>query len=84
MWPARSGPNGYYDPGAAFVPRGLLRFAPHNFGREYHWHGAELIIGNYYVLAGIVFVAATAVYLAVKGNKPLSAPPVKPGSTACG
>jgi alpha-1,2-mannosyltransferase len=26
VWPARSGPNGYYDPRAALVPRGLLRF----------------------------------------------------------
>jgi alpha-1,2-mannosyltransferase len=84
MWPAHSGPNGYYDRGAAFMPRGFLRFAPHNFGREYHWHGMELIVGNYYVLAGIVFVAAAAVYLAVDSNKPSPAAPVKPGSTACG
>jgi hypothetical protein len=84
MWPARSGPNGYYDPGAAFVPRGLLRFAPHNFGREYHWHGLELITGNYYVLAGIIFVVTAAVYLAVKSNKALPAAPVKAGSATCG
>jgi alpha-1,2-mannosyltransferase len=78
MWPARSGPNGYYDPGAAFVPRGLLRFAPHNFGREYHWHGLELIVGNYYVLAGIVFVVAAAAYVAVKSAQPRSAGPARP------
>jgi hypothetical protein len=37
-----------YDPGAALVPRGLLRFAPHNLGLEYHWRGPELLLGNYY------------------------------------
>ncbi len=84
MWPARSGPNGYYDPGAAFVPRGLLRFAPHNFGLEYHWYGLEFVLGNYYVLAGIVFVAATAAYLAVMSNQTRSDLPVKPSSTSCG
>ncbi len=65
MWPARSGPNGYYDPRLAFFPRGLLRYAPHNYGLEYRWRGMELVLGNYYVLAAIVFVAATACWLAV-------------------
>ncbi len=65
MWPARSGPNGYYDPSAALVPRGLLRFAPHNFGLEYRWRGLELLLGNYYVLTGAIFLIATAGYLAL-------------------
>ena len=65
MWPARSGPNGSYDPKAALVPRGLLRFALHNFGREYRWRGLELLLGNYYVLMAAIFVIVTAGYLAL-------------------
>jgi len=42
MWPARRGPDGYYDRDAAFMLRGWLRFALHDFDREYHWQGWNL------------------------------------------
>jgi hypothetical protein len=73
MWPARSGPNGFYDPRAGFAPKGLLRYAPHNFGLEYRWRGLELAGGNYYVLAAIAFVAATASWLAATRHRPPTA-----------
>jgi hypothetical protein len=44
-------------------PRGWLLLAPNggNYGRlEYTWRGPELIVGNYYVLTLLVFIAATA------------------------
>ncbi len=84
MWPGRSGPNGYYDPRAAFVPRGFLRFAPHNFGLEYQWNGMELVVGNYYVLIGLISVAATAVYLAVIRSQARPDRTDKASSTICG
>ena len=63
-WPLPTGNQGGYDPKARLMPRGLLPLAPNgdNSGSavEFTWRGLELIVGNYYVLTLIVFVAATA------------------------
>jgi alpha-1,2-mannosyltransferase len=62
-WPLPVGNQGGYDPNAQLRPRGLLLLAPNggNYGTlEYTWRGLELIIGNYYVLTLLVFIAATA------------------------
>jgi alpha-1,2-mannosyltransferase len=62
-WPLPIGNQGGYDPHAQLLPRGLLLLAPNggNYGTvEFTWRGLELIVGNYYVLTLLVFIAATA------------------------
>jgi hypothetical protein len=62
-WPLPIGSQGGYDPKAQLLPRGLLLLAPNrgNNGEvEFTWRGLELIVGNYYVLTLLVFIAATA------------------------
>jgi alpha-1,2-mannosyltransferase len=62
-WPVPIGNQGGYDPNAQLRPRGWLLLAPNrgNYGTlEFTWRGLELIIGNYYVLTLLVFIAATA------------------------
>ena len=62
-WPLPIGNQGGYDPKAQLLPRGLLLLAPNrgNYGAvEFTWRGLELIVGNYYVLTLLVFIAATA------------------------
>jgi alpha-1,2-mannosyltransferase len=65
-WPLPIGSQGGYDPKAQLRPRGWLLLAPNggNYGTvEFTWRGLELIVGNYYVLALLVFIAATACVL---------------------
>jgi alpha-1,2-mannosyltransferase len=62
-WPLPIGSLGGYDPTARLLPRGLLLLAPNggNSGSvEFTWRGLELVVGNYYVLTLLVFIAATA------------------------
>jgi alpha-1,2-mannosyltransferase len=62
-WPVPIGNQGGYDPKAQLLPRGLLLLAPNrgNYGAvEFTWRGLELIVGNYYVITLLVFIAATA------------------------
>ena len=62
-WPLPIGNQGGYDPKAQLLPRGLLLLAPNrgnNGAVEFTWRGLELIVGNYYVLTLLVFIAATA------------------------
>jgi hypothetical protein len=62
-WPLPIGNQGGYDPNAQLLPRGLLLLAPNRGNRatvEFTWRGLELIVGNYYVLTLLVFIAATA------------------------
>jgi alpha-1,2-mannosyltransferase len=63
-WPLPIGNQGGYDPKAQLMPRGLLLLAPNRGNNpsavEFTWHGPELIVGNYYVLTLLVFIAATA------------------------
>jgi len=57
------GNQGGYDPMAQLLPRGLLLLAPNrgNYGTlEFTWRGLELVVGNYYVLTLLVFIAAIA------------------------
>jgi alpha-1,2-mannosyltransferase len=67
-WPQPIGSQGGYDPRARLLPRGFLLLAPNrgNGGEvEFTWRGLELILGNYYVLTLLVFIAATACALAL-------------------
>jgi alpha-1,2-mannosyltransferase len=59
MWP-RSQPIG---PAIKWLPAGFLRLAPHGNNLEYTWHGAMLLLGNSYVIAGLAAIAGTAAYL---------------------
>jgi alpha-1,2-mannosyltransferase len=70
-WPLPIGNLGGYDPQAQLQPRGLLLLAPNrgNYGTlEFTWRGLELIVGNYYVLTLLVFIAATACALVLAGR----------------
>jgi alpha-1,2-mannosyltransferase len=74
-WPLRIGNQGGYDPKAPLMPRGLLLLAPNRGNNpatvEFTWHGPELIVGNYYVLTLLVFIAATACALVLtRGLRP--------------
>jgi alpha-1,2-mannosyltransferase len=55
-WPGKVHGNG------PLVPRGLLPlvYGPgeHPYAEVYHWHGAEVLLGNAYVLGGLVVFAA--------------------------
>jgi alpha-1,2-mannosyltransferase len=71
-WPLPIGNQGGYDPNASLMPRGLLLLAPNggNYGTvEFTWRGLELIVGNYYVLTLLVFIAATACALVLRGRQ---------------
>ena len=59
----------------SLLPKGILRFAPHGSGQEYTWRGAILLVGNSYVIAGVVAIIGTAAYLwATRGRPRMSAP----------
>jgi alpha-1,2-mannosyltransferase len=83
-WPLPIGNQGGYDPNAQLLPRGLLLLAPNrgNYGTvEFTWRGLELVVGNYYVLTLLVFIAATACALALAPSpqaRQLTAPPSPP------
>ena len=89
-WPLPIGSQGGYDPNAQLLPRGLLLLAPNqgNHGAvEFTWRGLELIVGNYYVLTLLVFIAATACALVPVASVPERAAPAgrarcRVGSTA--
>jgi alpha-1,2-mannosyltransferase len=63
-WPLPIGNQGGYDPRAQLLPRGLLLLAPNRGNArstvEFTWHGLDLIVGNYYVLTLLAFIAGTA------------------------
>jgi alpha-1,2-mannosyltransferase len=61
MWPTRQKVGQTFD----LLPRGLLRLAPNGYGAEKTWHGWQLILGNYYVIAGAVAITGVAVYLLI-------------------
>ena len=70
-------------PGACpMVPRGLLPlvYGPgeHPYGQLYRWHGSELILGNAYVLGGLVLFTVM-ISAALRGWPSRATPP--PGSS---
>ena len=71
-------------PGAGpMVPRGLLPLVydpgKHPYGELYHWHGSEVILGNAYVLGGLMlFIAMIAT--ALRGWPSRAVPPPGPGT----
>jgi alpha-1,2-mannosyltransferase len=76
-WPLPIGNQGGYDPKAPLLPHGLLPLAPNrgNYGTlEFTWRGLDLIVGNYYVLTLLAFIAATACALTL-ARRPRRAQP---------
>jgi alpha-1,2-mannosyltransferase len=65
-WPRRT-PVGRVS---EWLPSGLLRFAPYDYGKEYTWHGALLVLGNLYVITGAVALAGAAGYLWATRGRP--------------
>jgi alpha-1,2-mannosyltransferase len=79
-WPMPIGGDGGFDRSAGWLPHGLLRLAPHygpigSARHELSWRGAELIAGNYYVVAALAFIAAVACALLLDRHDSLLAPP---------
>jgi alpha-1,2-mannosyltransferase len=84
-WPVPIGNQGGYDPTAQLLPRGWLLLAPNrgNYGAvEFTWRGLELIIGNYYVLTLLVFIAATACALVLTRRQGSQRRPAGPAVVA--
>jgi alpha-1,2-mannosyltransferase len=52
-WPSTQAPR----------PSGLLRLLPHDNNRELSWNWWQVILGDYYVLAALVFLAGAATML---------------------
>jgi alpha-1,2-mannosyltransferase len=52
-----------------WLPAGFLRLAPYGQHRVYTWHGATLLLGNSYVIAGAAAIAGTAGYLWVTRSR---------------
>jgi alpha-1,2-mannosyltransferase len=76
MWPAPSRAGRV----TIWLPHGLLRFAPHDNDLEYTWHGATLLLGNSYVIAGVAAIAGAAGYLWVTRDRA----PFRPASSGTG
>jgi alpha-1,2-mannosyltransferase len=68
-WPLSTGDQGGGEAQVRLLPRGWLQLAPNRGNQrttvEFTWHGLQLIVGNYYVLTLLVFIAATACGLAL-------------------
>jgi alpha-1,2-mannosyltransferase len=86
-WPVPLGGDGGIDLANGWLPRGLLRLAPHYgtvgpVNHELHWHGLWVIFGNYYVITALAFIAAVACYLAAHrpGVRAASQAPLPAGS----
>jgi hypothetical protein len=65
MWPAAD----RIGHATVWLPHGLLRFAPHGNDLEYTWHGAMLLLGNSYVIAGAAAITGAAGYLRVTRDR---------------
>ena len=69
-WPVPIGGDGGFHLDGGWLPRGLLRLAPHygpigSGNPELSWRGLELIAGNYYVVAALAFITAVACALLI-------------------
>jgi alpha-1,2-mannosyltransferase len=80
-WPVPIGSQGGYDSMARLLPRGWLLLAPNGGNSratvEFTWRGLELVVGNYYVLTLLAFLAGTACALVrTAGSRAEEAAPV--------
>jgi alpha-1,2-mannosyltransferase len=64
-WPVRLRMSGGWSSSVPWSDGGLLRFQAHNGGAELHWNAAELFLGDYYVLAGMLMIACIGSVLAL-------------------
>ena len=80
---------GLWEPGAGFVPVGLLWYAPDNWlpaggHAEFHWQGAVWVAGNLYLLTGLLLLAGLTVaawrcWAAARGGRQARARQVRAG-----
>jgi hypothetical protein len=56
-WPVRLQTSGGWSSAASWSASGLLRFQAHGGRAELHWNTAELVLGDYYVIAGSLLIA---------------------------
>ena len=59
-WPNRVSLAGVNDPNLPFAPRGLIWYLPQTGKQEESWDPFQTIIGNGYLIAGVIFVAVAA------------------------
>ena len=59
-WPMRLDVWGDWDASRTLQPWGLIWLAPRDGGREEHWTSVEFVLGNGYLLAGIVLTLLLA------------------------
>jgi alpha-1,2-mannosyltransferase len=64
-WPVRLRMSGGWSSSVPWSDGGLLRFQAHNGGAELHWNAAELFLGDYYVLAGVLMIVCIGSVLAL-------------------
>ena len=76
MWPR----PGRFGRATDWLPAGFLRLAPQGGTLEYTWHGAMLLIGNSYVIAGAAAITGAAGYLWATRSRA----PRMPGPSATG
>ena len=67
-WPLRAGIHGGWDPTTSWHPSGWLRLVPHDDARELHERAGQLLVGDYYVLAGLAFLLIATGVLLVRRN----------------
>ncbi|MEP6600007.1 MAG: glycosyltransferase 87 family protein [Actinomycetota bacterium] len=60
-WPLPVGLHGRWLADVSAHPSGLLRILPHDDGRELRWSGWQMVLGNYYVVAAMLFVLSGSI-----------------------
>jgi alpha-1,2-mannosyltransferase len=61
-WPMRVNDSGGSDPGQPLIPTGLIYYVPKLGHREEAWDPFQMILGNSYVIGGVIFVVAAMLF----------------------
>lgn len=61
-WPMRVNDTGGSDPHQPLIPTGLIYYVPKLGHREESWDPFQMILGNSYVIGGVIFVAAAMLF----------------------
>jgi glycosyl transferase family 87 len=67
-WPVRLRMSGGWSSSVPWSDGGLLRFQSHNGGAELHWNAVELLLGDYYILAGLLLLGCVGAALVRKSR----------------
>jgi alpha-1,2-mannosyltransferase len=60
-WPLRIDGTGATDSHLPLIPTGLIWLVPHTGSREETWNPGQMLLGNAYLLLGLVFLAVVVV-----------------------